>query len=856
LIRFSGLGGLDLRTPDDRQLLSVLAQPKRTAILVYLALARPAGFQRRDRLLALFWPEHDERRARDSLNTSLSYLRNSLGAGVVQARGAEEVGLDQARIRVDAVEFEAALEAGRLEEALELYRGDLLPGFHIPAAPEFERWLEAERGRLRVRAREAAWALAVRAREVAGPEAAVMAARRVLQVAPDDERALRTLISLLDASGDRAGALREYDAFAARIAADHDAEPAPETRDLVEAVRAREVPLRVPAESSDKIAGGAPAGAAGEFVSEAKRAVATVVLGGGGGARTPQVGVRAIFIAAAIMIMIAAGVFLRSIAADADSAGPMPEPGPRERAGGMVVPATRSVAALEAYREGESASRRGDYEMAVRAFRRAVEADTGFAVGFLRLSAVADWIGDADLARWAAEQALGRVDALADTDALLVRAQHAYLLSEPARAESLYVEIVTRAVDRDAWFHLGETRYHWMPTLGRPATASRSAWEHVLSLDPEHIGALLHLIRVLAIDGHRAEVDSLTARLLAIKPTGAQALEVRILRAALLDDDEAWRLALAALDQTDAATIRGIIRHIASVAYRPDLAAMLARRLIEPEWPADVRVYGQLLLAQLESARGRAAAADSALDRSAWLPPARALEYRAALLTQPFRQPDAAELDRTRRALERLPAEAFIGPRVSFLAADAIYPPRRHYLLGLLAIRANHFEAASQHAMALERFGGRTPIDDGFAAGFARLLRASIEHARGRPRRALELLGEPEIPVDKIWPDLPSYPLAQERWLRAELHRELGEDAAALRWYATFPDPHAYDLAYLAPAHLRQAQIYERQGAVERAAWHRGRAAELWRDADPALWLMAEGGTPAPTADGDASIGE
>ena len=47
------LGSLELCNDDGRELRSVLVQPKRAALLAYLAAAAPAGFHRRDRLLAL-----------------------------------------------------------------------------------------------------------------------------------------------------------------------------------------------------------------------------------------------------------------------------------------------------------------------------------------------------------------------------------------------------------------------------------------------------------------------------------------------------------------------------------------------------------------------------------------------------------------------------------------------------------------------------------------------------------------------------------------------------------------------------------------------------------------------------------
>ncbi len=122
------LGALELRAAGGGVLESVLAQPKRIALLVYLAVAAPGRLHRRDALLALFWPEADEARARNSLSQALHFLRRSLGEGVLVSRG-EEIGLDPAQLWCDAVAFEQVLDAGQLAEALRLYRGEFLPGF-------------------------------------------------------------------------------------------------------------------------------------------------------------------------------------------------------------------------------------------------------------------------------------------------------------------------------------------------------------------------------------------------------------------------------------------------------------------------------------------------------------------------------------------------------------------------------------------------------------------------------------------------------------------------------------------------------------------------------------------------------
>ncbi|MCH7683430.1 MAG: hypothetical protein IIB35_06945, partial [Gemmatimonadetes bacterium] len=140
----------------------------------------------------------------------------------------------------DAVAFEAFVDEGRFEEALALYRGDLLEGFHLSGCLEFERWLETERRRLKQRAGDAAWSLAERAEAEGASAEATRWGRRAAALSPDDEGVLQRLIALLDRAGDRAGAIREYEAFAKRLREDYEAAPAPETTALIASVRARE----------------------------------------------------------------------------------------------------------------------------------------------------------------------------------------------------------------------------------------------------------------------------------------------------------------------------------------------------------------------------------------------------------------------------------------------------------------------------------------------------------------------------------------------------------------------------------------------------------------------------------------
>lgn len=149
MIRLRTLGVVELTGSKAGAADAVAVQSKRFALLVYLALALPRGWHRRDTLLALFWPELDQARARHALRQALHFLRKSLGDDVLTTRGSEDLAAGPA-LWCDA----AAFEDGEPDRAtLALYGGELLPGFFIrDAAPEWDHWVDERRESLRRRA--------------------------------------------------------------------------------------------------------------------------------------------------------------------------------------------------------------------------------------------------------------------------------------------------------------------------------------------------------------------------------------------------------------------------------------------------------------------------------------------------------------------------------------------------------------------------------------------------------------------------------------------------------------------------------------------------------------------------------
>jgi tetratricopeptide (TPR) repeat protein len=78
----------------------------------------------------------------------------------------------------------------------------------------------------------------------------------------------------------------------------------------------------------------------------------------------------------------------------------------------------------------------------------------------------------------------------------------------------------------------------------------------------------------------------------------------------------------------------------------------------------------------------------------------------------------------------------------------------------------------------------------------------------------------------------PFYSHEYEQFARAELLYETTRYEEALRSYRRIADELFHSGA---PAHLRMAQIYERQGKQQKAAEHYANFIELWKDCDPEL---------------------
>jgi len=233
------LGSPSIEAEDGAPVANRVTQRHRVALLALLA-ASSAERLSRDKLLAFLWPESDADRGRNLLNVATYVLRGALGEDALISAG-DELRLNADVIRSDVAELGAALASGDNARAVELYRGPFLDGFFLPDAPDFERWVDAERQRLAGRYHKALEDLAEEAeREGAFARAVdcwkVRAARD-----PYDSRVAVRLMQALDASGNRAGALQHASVHQRLLQEEFDMVPPPEIAALAQRLRTEPV---------------------------------------------------------------------------------------------------------------------------------------------------------------------------------------------------------------------------------------------------------------------------------------------------------------------------------------------------------------------------------------------------------------------------------------------------------------------------------------------------------------------------------------------------------------------------------------------------------------------------------------
>lgn len=195
----------------------------------------------REELAHEFWPDEDTESSRANLRRNLHILSKALPPAGKRTPwimiSTEQLQWNpDASLSLDVAEF-ARLRSRRetRESAVALYRGDLLESYSFS-------WVLAERERLKELCIEDLLSLLDHHRHRRDLSAAIASAKRILELDPWRESALRQLMAIRHEAGDGASALAEYEHFAQKLRAELKATPMADTRALRDAIAADGLP--------------------------------------------------------------------------------------------------------------------------------------------------------------------------------------------------------------------------------------------------------------------------------------------------------------------------------------------------------------------------------------------------------------------------------------------------------------------------------------------------------------------------------------------------------------------------------------------------------------------------------------
>ena len=200
-------------------------------LFAYLLINRDHTHSK-DILLDIFWPDYREEKARKCLNTALWRLRRILkntggsNSEYLLTKPGGEISIRQSQdIWLDIDVFEKGIDQiikrpiekanhddiSKLENAIPLYRGELLEGF-------YDNWVLSERERL------------------LNYERSIEYAKMILDLDPLREEIVRNLMTLYSHLGQRSKAIQQYELCRGILQNDLGIEPLEETQELYHSI--------------------------------------------------------------------------------------------------------------------------------------------------------------------------------------------------------------------------------------------------------------------------------------------------------------------------------------------------------------------------------------------------------------------------------------------------------------------------------------------------------------------------------------------------------------------------------------------------------------------------------------------
>jgi tetratricopeptide (TPR) repeat protein len=478
---------------------------------------------------------------------------------------------------------------------------------------------------------------------------------------------------------------------------------------------------------------------------------------------------------------------------------------------------TSSVDALKAYLEGMSFFRRSDFPAAAESFSQAIDADSTFALAYLRLGDCYGWMEGtwSGLQREAHHRAALYKEQLPRRERILLEADLSVTARRLVGLEDLREYVQVHPDDADAAFMLGELYLH----RGHNLPVSREEMERVFTraveLDPSFGPYHSHLVDVaLWTTPDSAYVAGLMAD--ARRASGGSADPLMLALAFGGDSARSW--ALARLDSVPANDLTGLnfgLRHprywdsfelVQQAAYRRAEEAGISG--VSPDQVREVAMFFASTGARQAGQVGKALdyINDSAVDGS----------YSTCFVSTMYhsRLPVPAEVLERYLATDRIENR---GPRS--LGCLATYAIEQNRVGDLKLLKAAIVEAGDQAATE----GESETVE--YVAALLEVIEGYRLWRSGDPAAALPLIEDNYRTADAGIARL---------WI-GQIYADLSRPAEAVKWLGSM-----WGHQYTTIAYLELGRAYEALGEPEKAVVAYAEFIEAWERGDPEVQPMVE----------------
>jgi serine/threonine-protein kinase len=479
---------------------------------------------------------------------------------------------------------------------------------------------------------------------------------------------------------------------------------------------------------------------------------------------------------------------------------------------------TASFPALKAYLEGEALYRTAQFENAVAAYRRAVAADSTFALAWLRLAEAGWWFMPNSEIVDEVDRALALSDRLSQRETMLAQATRAFLLSDRLRTRQLVRQFLNSYPDDpELWSLLAMSygdQFYDPDVPGDPADGERALLRAV-RLDPTFAPYRIHLLYRSFWEADREQVAEQLAALDRLAQQDDERVKAARLAYALAWGDSASHAQTwATLDTLDVELLRETSKLLNNGRFLSINEALLR----QPQADLDTGRFCRTCLAGILVWEGKFQEEIRLLE-DPMMPGGTRRHAAYNLYSYGATLPEPLERDLAFGAADTNTTEWVAGR--SWFIKGAYAADRGRW--------PDHTRAVQSFREGVRQFGGDS-IDMRASGGAAKALEGYGLWKRGRPQEALPLLIAGQS--DMVGPSVQAVPnMIVRRWIGL-LFLELGRPAEAIPYLQTlWPGGIIRDpfMAY------EMGRAYSELGENRKAIEAYQEALLAWRDADPVL---------------------